>query len=351
MRLQTESRRQTAAAPPPSALDLSRAGISGFGNPPSSKRASFTPLTGRQNGHRRISSISGDGQGLGVLQQQDLNPSPNGQLAFYDPSTTNLGPPSSRRSLFKSSPPLQDVPLPSPNVPSPELEALKKEVQSLKRELSDTRMELAEASEAKEASETCVKALRDFIAETQVGLGTSGGESSSIKLPPPPTATNGDELDSDYNRPTASASTSGWGFKLWKGDNTPKSPSVNTAVASSPPLSSPSLLTSQQTPTASASFSRIGSFFSSRASVSSTAPSCNAPPRSSSYRDSMSGLSISDTSSVIEPLSPAPEPQGNVKVTVVPEAGEEGVDGTLGTSLAKEQDGAIVAQHSATVVG
>ncbi len=350
MRLQTESRRQSAA--PPSALDLSRAGISGFGNqPPSSKRASFTPLTGRANGHRRISSISVDGQGLGVLHQPDLNPSPNGQFAFHD-SNMNLGPPSSRRSLFKSSPPLQDIPLPPTNVPSPEKEALRKEVEFLKRELSDTRMELVEANEAKEASETCVKALRDFITTTQAGPSESG-ESSSMKLPPPPTMTNGEESDSDKK---LVPSNSGWGFKLWKADSAQKSPPINAAAPSSPPLISSSPPT-QQTPTASAPFSRLGSFFSSRASVTSTSSSCNQAnavhPHSNSYRDSMSAqsISVSDTSSVIEPLSPANENPGNVRVTIVPDSGDSGVDGTLGASVAKEQSAATHAQQSATVIG
>jgi len=238
------------------------------------------------------------------------------------------------------------------NVPSPEVEALKKEVESLKRELSDTRAELVEANETKEASETCVKALRDFIAESQDGPSVSG-ESSLIKLPPRPTMTNGEESDSD-KKPVAS--TSGWGFKLWKADSTQKAPVVNTAAPPSPPSTSSSAPT-QQTPTASAPFSRIGSFFSSRGGISSTNSSSNqanaAPAQNNSYRDSMSGhsISVSDTSSVIEPLSPTSENHGNVKVTVAPAAGEDGVDGTLAAPVTKEQHAAIPAQQSTTVVG
>jgi hypothetical protein len=43
MRLQTENRRQSVQG---MTLDLSRTGIPSFGAPASSKRASFTPLTG-----------------------------------------------------------------------------------------------------------------------------------------------------------------------------------------------------------------------------------------------------------------------------------------------------------------
>ncbi|KAJ7156224.1 hypothetical protein C8R46DRAFT_1226459 [Mycena filopes] len=79
MRLQAESRRQT-----PSALDMGRANApSAFMGPPSSKRASFTPLNGtfaansfvgRPNGHRRISSVSDSNVALTV----DLASSPGG---------------------------------------------------------------------------------------------------------------------------------------------------------------------------------------------------------------------------------------------------------------------------------
>ncbi|KAF9449959.1 hypothetical protein P691DRAFT_623802, partial [Macrolepiota fuliginosa MF-IS2] len=299
MRLQAESRRQSVA---PGALDLSRAGISGFSSPPSSKRASFTPLTGRTgNGHRRISSISVDGNGLGA-HLAELHSTPNSPLAPPDPNQ----PQSSRRSLFRHSPPHTEVSLPPTNVPSPEMEAMKKEVDSLRRELSDTRAELSEANEAKEASEICVKALREFIAEAQVGINTS--DSTSVKLPPPPVMTSAEEV-----KPVPSGS--GWGFKLWKADSAPKVPVVTTTTPSptAVTLSSPA----QHTPTvSSAPFSRIGGFFSSRGSVSSTTSSTsgtlqtNAAFSRDSFRNSMSGHSISDTSSIIEPLSPENEPQG-----------------------------------------
>lgn len=342
MRLQAESRRQSAA---PGSLDLSRAGISGFTSPPSSKRASFTPLTGRSNSHRRVSSISVDGNGLGVLHLSEPNPSPNGQLSFQD---TGLAPPSSRRSLFRHSPPSQDIPLPSTTPPPAEVEALRKEVENLKKELSDARAEVSEANEAKEASEICVKALREFIAENQVGASTSD-ELSSVKLPPPPAMTSGEEIDSSKK---AAPSSSGWGFKLWKADNTPKPPAsapvLNTSVTSSTATTSSSA-SAQQTPTASAPFSRLGGFFSSRASVSSTTSSnsalqTNAALTRDSFRDSISGhsVSVSDTSSLIEPASPEQQNRGCVKIVVASDAGElAGVDAVMGVPVGKEQGMAI----------
>lgn len=345
MRLQAESRRQSAA---PNSLDLSRAGIAGFSSPPSSKRASFTPLTGRTNGHRRVSSVSGDGNGLAVLHLPELNPSPNSQLSFQD---SNLGPQSSRRSLFgRYSPPNPEVSLPSINAPPSEVEALKKELESLKKELADTRAELAEANEAKEASDMCVKALREFIAENQVGENTSG-ESSTVKLSPPPTMTNGQETDTNKK---INVQSSGWGFKLWKAEGAPKTPVTNTTAPSSTPTTSSASI--QQTFTTSAPFSRLGGFFSSRASVLSTTTSSSTLQTSTglsrdSFRNSISGRSVSDTSSVIEPRSPENEYQGTVKV-VVPESGEPvvGVDSAIGVPVEKGPL-SVPLQQPAAVIG
>ncbi|KAJ3560706.1 hypothetical protein NP233_g10662 [Leucocoprinus birnbaumii] len=342
MRLQAESRRQSVA---PGALDLSRAAIPGLSNPPSSKRASFTPLTGRSNnGHRRVSSIGGDGNGLAVLQllASDTAPSPNGQLSFQDSPSPGLGPPGSRRSLFlRSSPPnAESIPLPPTNAPLPaEVEAMKKELESLKRELADTRAELSEANEAKEASDTCVKALREFIAEYQVGEASSSGN-----FPPPPIATNGDDSDKK-----SGAASSGWGFKLWKADNAPKVPAVHTTGSTTS-----STTTTTQSPAISAPFSRFGGFFSSRGSVSSTMSSnsvlqTNAALPRDSYRDSFSGRSVksmSDESSLVEPASPENEYPGNVRVVVAPDIGESmGVNAMVGVPMEKDVQEVPVRVH------
>ena len=332
MRLQAESRRQSAA---PSAIDLSRAAIPGISSPPSSKRASFTPLTGRSNSHRRVSSISGtgDGNGLGLLHVLSSDTQPNGPLSFQDSSASGLGPPGSRRSLFfRNSPPKSDaIPLPPTNVStSSEFEAIKKELEGLKRELVDTRVELSEANEAKEASESCAKALREFIAGNQVGESSMSGKSL-----PPPIAIIGDSSDRK-----SAASNSGWGFKLWKADSniTPSS----TRQLPPPPTSAP--------------FSRLGGFFSSRASaVSTVLPGSTLQTNAAavtreSFLDSSSGRSVksmSDESSVVEPASPRNECSGHVKVVDAPEVGESG--GVLEIPMEKDDDTPIQHQHGVTV--
>ena len=310
MRLQAESRRQSAV---PSALDLSRSAIPGISSPPLSKRASFTPLTGRANSHRRVSSISsggaGDGNGLGLLHLLSSDTQPHSPLSSQDPSSASgLGPPGSRRSLFfRSSPPRPEtIPLPPTNAPtSSEVEAMKKELESLKRELTETRIELSEANEAKEASDSCVKALREFIAENQVGESSSVGK----KGLPPPIAVSGDGADKK-----SAASHSGWGFKLWKADNN------MTLSARQPPPPQPPPPSSTSAP-----FSRLGGFFSSRTNVASALQTNAAltTREGESFLDSSSGhsvQSISDESSlsVVEPGSPlAHDEEHSVHVKVV----------------------------------
>lgn len=195
-----------------------------------------------------------------------------------------------------------------------ELDALRREMKTLKGELEETRNELTEANEAREASETCAKALREFIGEMK----PSASESEAVKLPPMPTDTTGAEAD------TKQAST-GWGFKMWKMEPAvkPESTSVppvgtrrmwklDTAVKAAPAPATTSSPSSAHQPTASTSSapfaSKVGGFFSSRASVSSTTSS-NPPHRQSILREPSFNHSSSDTSSieesVVEPTSPA----------------------------------------------
>ena len=60
MQLQKESRRQSMAP-----IDVNRASLlnafapSSSSQPPNKRASTFTPLTGRSNSHRRISSVSG----------------------------------------------------------------------------------------------------------------------------------------------------------------------------------------------------------------------------------------------------------------------------------------------------
>lgn len=187
-------------------------------------------------------------------------------------------------------------------------------MKTIKSDLEETRHELSEANEAKEASETCAKALRDFIAQTQ----GAASYSELDRFPPQAPA----------NKETgAKKSVSGWSaFRMWKMEPpvkpaTPEVPvgsqricTVDTSAAPAPnstdAAESPSSLT-QATPTAAAPFtSKVGAFFSSRASISSIiSPSASASnPGCESDVSSIEG-------SINEPISPLNEmPPVNVAV-------------------------------------
>ncbi|KAF7317961.1 Fungal-trans domain-containing protein [Mycena kentingensis (nom. inval.)] len=289
MRLQTESRRQTAQ---PGTLDVARANApSAFSlTPASSKRASFTPLTGtfaanqfgpRPNGHRRISSVS----------DSHLDSSAAPLALAAPPAVTNR-----RLSGFfgRSSPPQPPHATLSPSPSPDELEKLRKVNKTLQDALEETRHDLAEANEAREAAESCTAALRDFIAENNLG--------TEVKLPPLPASTTGAEPDTVQKKP--------WGGfgKLFKVDTTVNRsggpPSASTATASPviPPAAAPAGLQRKLT-----------GFFSSRASISSI-PSLAPVQTGQQHRDSM--YSASDASSLAEPISPTANEPVDAKVRV-----------------------------------
>ncbi|KAJ6591850.1 hypothetical protein DFH09DRAFT_1025900 [Mycena vulgaris] len=334
MRLQAESRRQTAG---PMTIDMTRANApSAFMAPPSSKRQSFTPLTGsfnansfvgRPNGHRRISSVSDSNIALTVPDMTS------------DRSVAIPAPPANRRlsGFFGRSSPPQDLPQylsPSPD----ELEKLRKELRTVQDALDETRHELTEANEAREASETCVGALREFIAENNVG-----GPSAVVKLPPLPAATTGEELDN-------SAQKKGWGFKLWKVDTAVKgapgpasAASTSNATASPivPPAALPAAANGNPQPAAPLARKLTG-FFSSRASISSVAsgaPSLAAlqtgPGLGPRHRDSV--YSLSDASSLAEPISPTSQVGAGAEVRVRDVHGSPELAGTMAEAEAVKE--------------
>ena len=333
MRLQTENRRQSMAP-----IDVSRASsapFASFAGPTSSKRASFVPLTGTmhgKSGHRRAGSIVEPALGsspLGTFPTPDPTPSPQARAFNIASAEAALsGAPSSTRrqsGIFgRQSPPYEDLlhqaaAAERSAANSAELEALRKEVQTLKLDLDNTKHDLQEANEAKEASETCVIALRDFIAENNVG---AAGPTTATTLPPPPTMATGEAATADP-RKTGSA----WGFKLW-GNGSVDSPLRSSAAPySASATQSPSTQTPATVdPPASTTIGapplsrKLGSFFSSRSSVSSNqSHEQNAPQlpqlqtnaavsRVQSQRDSV--YSYSDASSVAEPLSPGSDING-----------------------------------------
>lgn len=298
MRLQSENRRQSVGPMP---LDLSRAG-SVFGSPPSSKRASFTPLTGtftaRSNGHMRIASD---------FTLDD----PSGQTVLMsDQGSTKA---SRRTSGFFARAPQHEIPRDPLEI---ELDATRKELQAVKDELEETRHELREANEGKDASDTCVKALRDFIAEHNVG---SPAVADSPVLVP--SAAN----DATAKKPFAGPG--GWGFKLWKVDTNAKpagdQPSATTPSTPTPPANqmSPSIVPLSR---------KIGGFFGSRDNSISSISSDASPQLQSNAACPPQPLnrasihSTSDASSVLEPLSPTTQESTHVAIRTSSDAGSMG---------------------------
>lgn len=285
MRLQSENRR---ASQVPSALDLSRAGIPSFNGPPSSKRASLIGSTaGRSNAHKRISSVS-DNFSLDSshLTSPISTPTP-ATFTLPDVQKSRTQQPSHTRrasGMFGRGSPPQSL---FPSEEFAELEMLRRELNAVKAELDDVKHELSETNEAREASDTCVKALREFIEENQVGAVPKSLQPlpAEVKKAPPPAA-------------------AGWGFKLWRADSLTQSP----VLASSPPVApathnvSPSL--SSLTPPVLLS-KKLGDFFGTRATAAATS---QMPPRIEQepmYNGMSDTSSIED--SVAEPISPASE--------------------------------------------
>jgi hypothetical protein len=278
MRLQSESRRISRGAD--LSVDLARASSLSFGGPPSSKRMSFTPLTGTSAGrvqnHRRVSSVSDSGVIVDdVSNGQTADTSPNPQTSALPDVSTHLNPPptSSRRisGLYARSP----VPESEPGLA--EREKLQREIQTLKSTLEETRHELTEANEAREASETCVRTLRDFISENNVG----------------PNAGSVVARSDDADKKNASGSVgSRWGFGgLFRAGE------ANSPVTSGRGVST----SSSSSPTNEPLSRKLGGLFGGRGSFSSGNP---APARGIPHVQE--GIyNSSDTSSTAESAEPA----------------------------------------------
>jgi hypothetical protein len=160
-----------------------------------------------------------------------------------------------------------------------EVETLRMELRSAKEELEVARRELFDARESREASDTCVKALREFIQENNIGAATN---SASAK---PPAFTAGEDLDPKKNG-------IGWAFKLWNTEQyaksipniTRSSPIRTPMVASAAPLSK-----------------RFGEFFGSRTTTASN----SSVSTGQEMNVGSDGSSIGD--SAPEPISPGGE--------------------------------------------
>ncbi|WVQ65080.1 uncharacterized protein L199_003251 [Kwoniella botswanensis] len=160
-------------------------------------------------------------------------PSPNVPLTSSNPHQSGYfddqasEPPSSEQS--------KTTELPSKK----EIEAIE-EATRLRNELLALQNKLDESEEARIASESCLKALREFMAQdpnagpSGSGSGLNeGGEMTmstaellkGIRLPPLPTDRDADEeqRNAEAERAKLAPATGGWGFKLW---NAKSSPSV-----------------------------------------------------------------------------------------------------------------------------
>ncbi|KAF8557743.1 hypothetical protein OG21DRAFT_184379 [Imleria badia] len=315
MRLQSESRRQSQV---PSGLDLSRANLASLAAPPSSKRASFAPLTGsgagRINAHRRISSVSDSG-----FAKFDGGSPHATNFTFPDNAMLGNKLASHARSsgIFgRASPP------PFQSDESAEVEMLRKELNSMRTELDEAKHEFNEANEAREASELCVKALRAFIEENNVGPNAGG----STTTPPSSQA----ELKKNVQ------AAGSWGFKLWRTEPLAKNPPGATSIPIIPPTTTPYIVSS---PPPQPLTRKLGEFFGRSASISSTTPVKS--PRSE-QEAAYNGLS--DTSSIeeslAEPVSPASElPRPSVLVRDTTSVTSDSSARDIGASPERKPDG------------
>ncbi|KAG6867815.1 hypothetical protein C0993_010693 [Termitomyces sp. T159_Od127] len=296
MRLQTESRRHSLAP-----ADVTRVGIAPFGSSPTTKRGSFTPMTGiltAMPGHRRIVSVNDSPTNSAFVQTANSS-----ILTSADNSASSVSPNGARRyscRLGRTSPQPDAAPYHDQLVT--QVEALRQELRSVKDKLEQTNHELMEANEAREASEMCTKVLRDFIGENNIGVTDPDTASvTSLKLPMPPMMANWNEDEGVAFQSKKTAPPS-WGFGKFWGDSTSK---VSSDVSQPTSPITPHVTPSPSTSISATPLSRkIGGFFSSRTSSASSTmpmPFLAAP----SIRESIH--SASDASSIVEPASPPEE--------------------------------------------
>ena len=249
MRLQAESRRISTQLPPsgPIPLDLRSPSLA---TSKASKRASFQPpqtptaLRPLTTGHRRISSLS------------DPGPHPD-TIASPPPDVVNIidgAPPSPATHTFAESRNgdgsviktkrlslLQVRREPSPP-PSLEVEALKAELINARKEVEYAKRDAIEANDRREASEACIKALREFIAEQALGMqdddaSVAEGRESPVKglkglmLPPLPSENTAQE--------EVQPAKKGWGLRLWSQPATPALEPAPAEVVSPSATSTP----------------------------------------------------------------------------------------------------------------
>ena len=323
MRLQTERNVETKRL----TLDLTHHRTPSTGGPRSSHRSSFAPLTG--SGHhlpssfRRPSSIVSESDPGFADFVANLPGSPTQILGFNDNAEGSSAQANRRRSMLgalnRSSASHTDGRV----SPSPaEVEAIKRELMAAKTELEDTRNELTEANEAREASESCVKALRDFI--SQLGAGDAPGQGENVRLPPLPT----DSRVKDIEPESKPQKGSGWGgLKLWRDISTttatpaPAAPVVPPAPRLQMDLRSMSSDRDSTSPSTAVPLrNKFGAFFTRGSSIGSIT---HPPPHSHQDEPILNGSDVSSLTEMSEPISPAAEKAQTVFVQEAVEAAGE----------------------------
>lgn len=165
------------------------------------------------------------------------------------PSTPNLPNTStSPRPLFAQQEELLSSPVMEPSIMSAttSLTSNQEETHRLRGEINLLQSQLVQAEEAREASENCLKALREFIASSPGGGGTDSFDKQldltsadlvGIRLPPLPTDRDPDEPPTPPAKEEKKLGASGWGLgKLWKTQATaPAASPRSTAVEPSTP--------------------------------------------------------------------------------------------------------------------
>lgn len=175
----------------------------------------------------------------------------------------------------------------------------------MRDEMEETRHELTEANEARDASEQCAKALRDFISENAVGV-------TGAPAPQPPASL----LIPTTSKAEDPKSATKWGFKLWNSATTPVDASSVVSPVSNRSSSGSAISQSASSPPLLSK--KLGSFFGSRGSISSIsstssqpAPIPPVPSLPSMYRGGSS-----DTSSAGEEEPRSPDLDSLVEVAV-----------------------------------
>lgn len=112
------------------------------------------------------------------------------------------------------------------------LKAARMETEVLKTQVEALEVKLMEADEARQASEECLKALREFMAADPNSTDGDAASLRGISLPPLPT-----DRDHDEPAPPPEAKA-GWGFNMWRRESVSQ-PGAVSPIAQSVPLSPP----------------------------------------------------------------------------------------------------------------